>query len=147
MTAFLAEYLRETTVPELELCAVLAWSVTRFQAVLDSSSMWLSALQAQQAAEAGQLYVEVYAQLAARAMARAQPRYYIRPKLHSVACETIGRLRQGSKFNPRYVSCWQEEDFVGKLCARAKAAIHPGSLSRRLLQRSLLYLNSWLATL
>ena len=129
MTAFLAEYLRETTVPELELCAVLAWSVTRFQAALDSSSMRLSALQAQQAA-------------------RAQPAALLHPTEVAV-CGMRNHRPATAGFQVQSSVCklLARGGFCGQAVCQAKAAIHPGSLSRRLLQRSLLYLNSWLATL
>ena len=147
MTAFAADSLKDTLDPVLQPCAALAWSVTKFQSVLDDADMWLSETQAAQALEAGTLYCQMYMHLAATALAMARPRYYVRPKMHSFACETLGRLRGGSKLNPRFLSCWGDEDYVGKICHRAKGSLHPTSLSKRLLQRSLLFLNSWLASL
>ena len=147
LTAYVADVLKDTQHPELQPCAVLAWSVTTFQMVLDNAGTFLTEDEAARALEAGELYIRIYMHLACRSLAAAKPRYYVRPKLHSLACETLSRLRCNSRFNPRYVSCWTDEDFVGKVCSVSKGSVHPTTLSLRILQRSLLYLNSWLATL
>ena len=73
MTAFVADSLKDTLGPVLQPCAALAWSVTKFQSVLDDADMWLSETQAFQALEAGTLYCQMYMHLAATALATARP--------------------------------------------------------------------------
>ena len=71
-------------------------------------------------------------------------RYKVRPKFHQFHCEVICRLST-SRLNPKYAGCNLEEDFIGKVMACTKGAVHAATLSSRVLQRWLLQYNCWLA--
>ena len=72
--------------------------------------------------------------------ADGQLRFKLRPKFHVFHCEVICRL-DTSRLNPRFAGCMMEEDFVGKVMATTKGAIHASTLSSRTLQRWLLQYN------
>ena len=74
-----------------------------------------------------------------------QLRYKVRPKFHQYHCEVVCRLSV-SRLNPRYAGCNLEEDFIGKVMACTKGAVHAATLSSRVLQRWLLQYNCWLAS-
>ena len=92
--------------------------------------------------EAGMLYLRSYMRLAEDALKAGRPRYKVRPKVHSFHCETLLKIRSGSKLNPRFHSCFNDEDYVGRVCAVGKQSCHPSTMSRRLLERILLQTNT-----
>ena len=83
---------------------------------------------------AGRVYVESYTALAQQALHEARPRYKMRPKFHQFHCELVLRLLT-SRLNPRWGSCWTEEDYVGQITKIVKGAVHSDTISRRVLQR------------
>ena len=140
--AFLADYISAVlAVKELRAPGVLAWAITKYGVLLDHCDLWLTPEEASLSVEFADLFVVLYLKLASKAINDKRPRYKIRPKYHSFFCEILSRTRSGSKLNPRYVGCNNEEDFVGKICGVLKGAVHPASLGRRVLERFLLGLN------
>ena len=94
---------------------------------------WLAA-----SARLGVLYAQCLVWLADKASKEKRPLWKVRPKLHRFVCKTVLR---DTRLNCRFVSCWTEEDNVGKTCSVACGAVHASTLSKRLLQRFLLRLN------
>ena len=91
--------------------------------------------------------METLIALAQTCVQSGRPRYKIRPKVHILHCQILLRLEAGSRFNPRYGSCFIEEDLVGQVVRLVKQSVHSNTVSRRTLQRWCLQYNSWLATL
>ena len=107
--------------------------------------MWLSEAAANKAVHAGMLYIQTYVQLAHDCLQKMVPRYKVRPKCHSFHCETVLRIKGGSRANPRFFSCFNDEDFVGRSCSVGKQSVHPVTLAKRVLERLLMHTNTWLA--
>ena len=128
----------------LEKQAVNAWAGHQFGMALDCAPMFLSEGQAEQISELGMLYVESLTYLATADHEKLAPRYKLRPKFHSVHCETLCRLKNGARMNPRFYSCWNAEDYIGRIANIGKGSCHVQSLSKRVLQRALLQLNVFL---
>ncbi|CAE7427213.1 TY1B-DR3 [Symbiodinium sp. CCMP2592] len=93
---------------------------------------------------AGRIYVETYAALAQQALFEGRPRYKMRPKTHQFHCELVLRMLT-SRLNPRWGSCWTEEDYVGQITKIVKGSVHSSSISLRVLQRWQLHYNAKLA--
>ena len=134
-------------IPELYLPAALAWSVTKFGVVLDRCSLFLDDDDAYQMVDYGTFFVQLYLFLACQALRMNRARWKARPKFHSLACEIIQRVARGSRFNPRFLSCGGDEDFIGKVCGCIKGKLHASTFGRRVLQRALLGLNVYLMKL
>lgn len=130
---------------DLRVQAVCSWSLHTFSTTLDGAQMWLSNGEASRLVNLGMVYVQSVVKLGEIALKECRPRYKIRPKFHSFLCETVLRISDGSRMNPRFVSCFQDEDFIGRVCKLARMpSSHPMTMSKRLLQRCLLQLNSQL---
>ena len=95
-----------------------------------------------QAAECGLLYCRLHVLLARQALENGRPRFKVRPRLHQFVCEIIPKLRAGSRLNPKYTACFADESFIGRMCAIGKSNVHPSTMGLRLLQRTLMQLNS-----
>lgn len=126
---------QDNTDERLYAQGVCAWAITSFGSVLDNASLWLSEQQAQDAIDTGLLWCQIYMFLATQALQNCRPRYRIRPKLHC------------NRMNPRYLSCNNEEDFIGKVAAICKGKCHPSTYCKRVLERLLLGINVHLMTL
>ena len=130
---------------KLSLQAVCAWALHDFGVRLDRAPMWLSEQCAQEICEVGRLYLETYACLAERALFQdRKPLYKVRPKFHSLHCECILKIRAGSRLNPRFTSCFNDEDLSEKSRSVGKST-HVLTMARRVLERLLLQTNAWLA--
>ena len=88
--------------------------------------------------------METYTALAQQALHSGRPRYKLRPKFHQFHCELVLRMLT-SRLNPRWGSCWTEEDYVGQITKVVKGAVHSLTISRRVLQRWQLHYNAKLA--
>ena len=132
--------------PQLRFPAVCCWAIHTFGVLLDKAGMWLTDSEACRAVQLGRLYASTYLALAGAAIVRSRPLYKVRPKQHQFVCEVVLKLHDGSRFNPRYASCFGDEDYVGRVCGAAKLASHPSTMSKRVLQRCMCTLNAWLST-
>ena len=65
----------------------------------------------------GRLYIQTLIALAAESVRLGRPRFKVRPKVHVLHCEILLRIESGARFNPRYASCFVEEDWVGQISA------------------------------
>lgn len=153
MLASVHASLQETNDDRLCLGGLAAWAVTRFGTKMDEFSFWLSdheaghykphawTREADELVDTGLLFLQLYLYLACAALDAKRPRYKVRPKLHSFACEIIQRMYAGSRVNPRHLGCAGEEDFIGKTCGVIRAKVHAATFARRTLERSLLGIN------
>lgn len=133
---------------ELQYQATCSWACHEFGVAVEQSPLLLHDDHRQRLVALGMLYLQTYVKLAERALfVEKRPRFKIRPKFHALHCETICRLKLGSKLNPKAFSCFNEEDYVGRCCAIGKASVHTSKLALRIMQRALLQINTWLASL
>ena len=131
-------------IAELHDQAVCAWAIHTFGQTLDGAKMWLNEAAADKAVNAGLLYIQAYVALANDCLQKFVPRYKVRPKCHSFHCETVLRIQGGSRANPRFFSCFNDEDYVGRTCSVGKQSVHPLTLAKRVLERLLMHTNAWL---
>ena len=136
--SFLAERLQAA--PGLERQAACAWHLCEFQRICDSAGNFLSDDERLGAVQAGQLFLDFWAELAHQNYVALRANYKLRPKHHAFAHWVVHRLRAGSRMNPRLTSCWLDEDYVGRVCRTARGT-HSNSLGRRTLERVLLEMN------
>ena len=127
--------------------AVLCWAVTKFGWILDQAGLWLTDAQAADAVDYGVLFVQTFMWLARDALENARPRYKLRPKMHSFFCEVLMRMHHGGRTNARWVACFSEEDYIGKICGMIRKAVHGSTFGRRSLERALLGVNTHLMCL
>ena len=138
--------LQDTSVPQLQMPACMLWGLMKFNEICEKAGMFFTEEEAEMAVESGLLYSRCHVALAYDSFARATPRYKVRPRFHSFVCETLCRIKNGSRQNPKFASCWSEEDFIGQSCSIGMArALHPATLGRSILERLLLTLNAELA--
>jgi hypothetical protein len=136
--SWLADHLQEAG-PDFAVQAECAWGMAAYMHVLDTAGQWLTPAQAASAIEAGTAYLTNYVTLANKAASMAKPRYKLKPKLHSFQHQHVENLKT-SAFNPRYASCWGDEDMIGRL-ATCSRGTHPNTVGLRVLQRFVLELN------
>ena len=92
--------------------------------------------------EALQLFFDSYQALARQAIENRSCTYKVRPKLHYLA--HLRRHVLATRLNPRKLSCFLDEDFVGRIAAITRKCPRRGA-SRRVLQRFHLKLGTrWL---
>ena len=138
--------LQDTSVPQLQMPACMLWGLMKFNEICEKAGMFFTEEEAEMAVESGLLYSRCHVALAYDSFARATPRYKVRPRFHSFVCETLCRIKNGSRQNPKFASCWSEEDFIGQSCSIGMArALHPATLGKSILERLLLTLNAELA--
>lgn len=138
---------QETTADALHAPGVCAWALAKFGAALDSAGLWLDEATAEAVVTFGDLFMQTYLSLSCKALRDCRPLYRQRPKFHSMKCELLDRVRSGCRLNCRYVGCFGEEDYIGKVTKVIKGAVHPKTLGKRVLERLLLTVNMHLATL
>ena len=144
---FLADLLQATTVPELKRQAVACWALANWSYVIDMAEVFLTDVQARQAVESAKLYLQCHMLLARLALVAGRPRYKIRPRMHSYACEIVAKVDSGSRLNPKHTACFADESFVGKVCSVGLARpVHTSTLHLRLLQRMIMQLNAQVAS-
>ena len=90
------------------------------------------------------MFLDYYSDLAVKNVKAGRTNFKMRPKHHIFHHHLVFRLRSGGRLNPRVVSCWLDEDFIGKVCAVARS-VHPATLGLRTLQRHQLEINRRLA--
>ena len=129
---------------DLQVQSVCAWALHRFGVVLDGCPLFLTDHMAETVEQLGMLYLQCYVRLAESALRSLRPRFKLRPKVHSFHCETLLRIRGGSRVNPRFHSCFNDEDYVGRVCNVGKQACHPMTMAKRVLERIMLQTNTWL---
>jgi hypothetical protein len=105
-----------------------AWAYSDYLHTLDVGDRLLSPVQRDRAASSGRLFLLSYQTLAEEAIARRTFLYKVRPKHHDYD-HVIMLLEGGSVLNPRFLSCFAEEDLMGKLkliglkCSRQTASL------------------------
>ena len=136
----------DTTVPQLQRPAVMMWALMQFNWLLEQSGLFFDDATAMRAYHHGILYCQLHVLAALDALQECRPRWKVRPRLHSLVCEVLCKLANGSRLNPKFLACWSDEDYIGQTCGIGKSrSIHPSTLGLRMLQRLVLVLNAELA--
>ena len=132
--------------PQLQRPVVMMWALMQFNWILEQSGLFFDDATAMRAYHHGLLYCQLHVLAAFDALQECRPRWKVRPRLHSLVCEVLCKLGNGSRLNPKFLACWSDEDYIGQSCAIGKSrCIHPSTLGLRLLQRLVLVLNAELA--
>ena len=117
----------------------------RFLHLLYNRGLWLSKEDALQASDYGLQFCRHYTKAATISFGRHLPRFKYIPKfhMHSHVTDTLAEhARQfGYALNPLVNSCQQDEDFVGRIAAIARAQ-HSRTLNRRVLSKYKLALST-----
>ena len=98
--------------------AKVMWCYSEFHFVLDTSPRYMSGSQVERAVACGTSFLVGYQRLAELALADGRALFRLRPKLHEAA--HIPLWLESTGFNVRYLACWSDEDFLGRICALAK---------------------------
>ena len=117
--------------------ATCLWAIADFMHVCDTSDFWMTKAESDRAVYAGNSFLRCYQFLAAENLARREPLYKVRPKVHYFK-HTVMDIRR-SRMNPNFFHCFMSEDFVGRH-ARLASKTHRSSVSIRTLQRYMLVL-------
>ncbi len=107
--------------------------------LMDRCGEVMSETEASECCEGLETYQREYAALASQATDREELLWKLRPKFHVVA-HIVLSMRE-THLNPRYWSCWMDEDFMAKcraLCQKVRA--RGVTVSRNALQR---YIWQW----
>jgi len=91
-----------------------ASQINNFFRLMHRSGFWIDHQTRQEVVRYGELWVEGYANLAARMASQGLLLYRVRPKLHMFG-ELVLSLYQGTTgtMNVLTTSCWADEDFIG----------------------------------
>ena len=148
MVSFCAEFLRSTTIQPLKMVAVCCWALAEWSYLVETSGTWMDDHTALRAVQLAKLYLQTHMLMARRSLLSGQPRWKIRPRMHSFACEITARMENGSRMSPREAACWGDESWIGRTCHVGLApAVHTSTLRLRILQRVLMHVNAELANL
>ena len=100
--------------PDLQMLKFTAAQINHFFRLMHRSGFWIDDQTRQEVVRCGELWVEGYANLAARMASQRLLLFRVRPKLHMFG-ELVLSLYQGTTgtMNPLTTSCWADEDFIG----------------------------------
>ena len=107
-----------------------SWSLASWVYALDTQGLFMTSAAAKQAAHDGRMFLLCFGWLAHDAFCAGDRLYKLRPKLH-----VFHHWAQGSysleavPMNPKAYSCWEDEDFVRRVCAIALGCGHRGIIS------------------
>ena len=140
-TAFVAHFAYQTcTGTELsKLRVVCAWGAADFLHVLDTEPLIMSHEAVARAAYALQVFLLAYQKLANIYLQRRESLFKVRPKAHYLG--HLGRTMERTRLNPRKMSCFADEDIVGRI-AKMTRSTNRRNCSKRSLQRCLLFLGT-----
>ncbi|CAK9070988.1 unnamed protein product [Durusdinium trenchii] len=126
---------------DLKILHFTANKINRFFRLLHDCGFWLSEGERAEVTLCGELFLEGFCTLAARAAKEKLLLFKLRPKLHMFA-ELILQLKRGDREAPNILttSCWQDEDFIG-VVSQTSRTVHRAatglSCSLRTLQKCL----------
>ena len=113
--------------------ATLFWSLAKFISITDCADRFLSDQEYADVQRTGNSFLTAYVRLAQMAHASGQCLWAVKPKLHYM-CHHF----EDARINPRYLHCFGDEDFVGKM-ARIGRACSRQTMSLRILQRYFMF--------
>ena len=110
------------------------WALAEWSYVVETSGTWMDDRTALRAVQLAKLYLQTHMLMARRSLLSGQPRWKIRPRMHSFACEISARMENGSRMSPREAACWGDESWIGRTCHVGLApAVHTSTLHLRIL--------------
>ena len=111
---------------DLQTLKFTAGHCNNFFRLIHGSGLWIPDEQRKQVVKSGTLFLEGYANLAARMHGARILLYKVRPKLHMFA-ELVSSLTRGTSgtMNPLTASCWSDEDFIG-VVSQTSRSCHRG---------------------
>ena len=109
-------------------------ALARFIYLMDTYPMFLTDDQAQQLIQAGELYLNGLLRLRIQSQEAGKVLFKLRPKCHYFQCRILNRLKSGSRLNPRVMSCFHDEWFIG-IISRIACQTHSQSVGLATLLR------------
>lgn len=94
------------------------WSYAELHYIMDVAPRYMLPAQIERAHACGNAFLIAYQRLAEIALTQGRALYHLRPKLHEAAHMVLNIAATG--YNPRYLACWADEDFIGRVCHLAK---------------------------
>ena len=113
---------------------IVSYCMAMCIAVIHNGSLFLEATEQDAVLCHGTLYIDLYLELALRALQQRAARWKIRPKLH-YSEEILEAVKQ-CPLNPRVVSTFGGENHIGRM-AQICRAVHRQCASRRVVDRYL----------
>ena len=138
-TVFLADFMYRTCTGERvsKLLSVCAWGAAEFLHCLDCEGLVMTAEAVARAGHASQVFLTSYQALAGHYFRQGKARFKVRPKCHYF-CHLRKALMRNN-LDPRKLSCFLDEDYVGKLAQLTRNCSRV-TCSQRVLQRYILFL-------
>ena len=134
---WLTEFLCHRDLPQsdhIKTLVATAHALSRFIYCMDIFPMFLTDDQAQDLIEAGELYLNGLLRLRIQAQESGKFLFKLRPKCHYFQCRILNRLKAGSRLNPKTMSCFHDEWFIG-IISRIACQTHARSVGLATLLR------------
>jgi len=125
---------------KLGMTSTCAWALAPFHWVMDTNTQFLSESAAQDAQSAGNIFLSTWSKLARDALDEGVPNFRIRPKHHYFQHLVLGL---GSCENLRYLFCFADEDFMGRVTRLARKSHRAVCIERTLQKYVLLLFRRW----
>ena len=123
---------------------VAAHHLAGFVQLTEQAPLFLSDAQALELRRRGNIWLLAVLDLRVQSQAMGQRLFKIRPKCHNFQCRILGRLLHGSRINPRAMTCFHDESFVGCI-SRLACMTHARSVGEATLYRYMaLVFGRWL---
>ena len=118
-----------------------------FVKLTEQADMFLTEPQAQQLILRGNNWLNGVLDLRVKSQVVRQKLFKIRPKCHHFQCRLLERIFHGSRLNPRAMTCFHDESFVGCI-SRLACMTHTRSVGEATLYRYMaLVFGRWVAGL
>ena len=127
------------------LLAAASAALASFVNLCECSPMFVSDEVAAQMVEEGNTYLLCHAALRKQVEKQrfTQSLFLARPKMHRFQCLTLRRLQSGSRLNPRVMSCFLDESFIGPI-AKLTRVCHESTVGEQTLLRwQLIVFSRW----
>ena len=127
---------------EVQMAGACLWGAADLIFVLDHAGMFLSTYEIDRATKAGWTFLRSYVCLVDYTIKHHLVRWNLRPKLHYLAHQVLD-LQTG--LNPFFFSCFNDEDYMGRMSHLA-AAVHARVVGDRSMSRYLILIQRrWLS--
>lgn len=113
-----------------------AYSMQCFLSICDDGGLFLTTGQSEQAHHFGMSFCQLWMYLAQSCLDMDISDFKVKPKFHYF-CHLALAVGESPALNPKVMSCFNSEDFVGHMC-RIGAKCSPRTMPKRILQRWLL---------
>jgi hypothetical protein len=118
------------------LISTCLYALVHLHHLMDKASMFFTTDEAATFAQSGTAFLTTWMALSRLSLDQGLPNYNITPKFHYLA--HIIYTVQAERINPKFMHCYQDEDFVGRV-SRIAGKTHPRKLGERTMGRYLIW--------